>query len=57
MLLVSCKKLSFTFFMVRCFFLLIHFLVVEGYELPKSASYSLSVPLNSVLIHLFFLLL
>ena len=46
MLLVSCKKLSFTLFMVRCFFLLIHFLVVEGSELPKSASYSLSVPLN-----------
>ena len=32
--------------MVRCFFLLIHFLVVEDYELPKSASHILSVPLT-----------
>ena len=32
--------------MVRCFFLLIHFLVVEDYELPKSTSHTLSVPLN-----------
>ena len=32
--------------MVRCFFLLIHFLVVEDYELPKSTSHILSVPLN-----------
>ena len=28
------------------FFLLIHFLVVKDYELPKSASHILSVPLN-----------
>ena len=32
--------------MVRCFFLLIHFLVVEDYESPKSASHVLSVPVN-----------
>ena len=32
--------------MVRCFFLLIHFLVVEDYELPKSTSHILSVPLT-----------
>ena len=32
--------------MVRCFFLLIYFLVVEDYELPKSTSYILRVPLN-----------
>ena len=33
-------------FMVRCFFLLIHFLGVEDYDLPKIASHILSVPLN-----------
>ena len=32
--------------MIRCFFLLIHFLVVEDYELPKSTNHVLSVPLN-----------
>ena len=32
--------------MVRCFFLLIHFLVVEDYELPKSTSHILSVPVT-----------
>ena len=32
--------------MVRCYFLLIHFLVVEDYKLPKSTSHILSVPLN-----------
>ena len=32
--------------MVRCFFLLIHFLEEENYELPKSTSYIPSVPLN-----------
>ena len=46
-LLVFFQKLSFMFFMVRCFFfMLIHFLVVEDYELPKSASHTVSVPLN-----------
>ena len=32
--------------MVRCFFLLIHFLVVEDYELPKSTSHILGAPLT-----------
>ena len=32
--------------MVRCFSLLIDFLVAEGYKLPKSTSYILGVPLN-----------
>ena len=32
--------------MVSYFFLLIHFLVVEDYELPKSTSHILCVPLN-----------
>ena len=32
--------------MVRCFSLLIDFLVVEGYELQKSTSHILGVPLN-----------
>ena len=32
--------------MVRCSFLLIHFLVVEEYELPKSTSHVLNVPLT-----------
>ena len=40
------KKLNFILFMVRCFFLLIHLLVVEDYESPKSASHILSVPLT-----------
>ena len=39
-------KIKFILFMVRCFFLLIHFLVVEYYELPKSTSHILSVPLT-----------
>ena len=39
-------KLRFILFMVRCFFLLIHFLAVEDYELPKSTSHILIVPLN-----------
>ena len=43
-LLVLFTKLSFTLFIVRCFFLLIHFLVVEDYELPKSTGHVLSVP-------------
>ena len=33
-------------FMLKCFSLLIHILVVEDYELPKSTSHILSVPLN-----------
>ena len=47
-LLVFFEKLSFMLFKVRCFFffILIHFLVVEDYELPKSTSHTLSVPLN-----------
>ena len=45
-LLVFFKKLSFILFMVRCFFLLIHFLVVEDYESSKITSHVLSVPLN-----------
>ena len=32
--------------MVIYFFLLIHFLVVKDYELPKSTNHILSVPLN-----------
>ena len=32
--------------MVRCLFLLIHFLVVQDYKLAKSTSHILSVPLN-----------
>ena len=32
--------------MVRCFSLLIHFLLVEDYESRKSTSHILSVPLN-----------
>ena len=32
--------------MIRCFFLLICFSVVEDYELSKSTSHILSVPLN-----------
>ena len=42
----SSSKLSFMLFMVNLFFILIHFLVVEGYELPKITSHVLSVPLN-----------
>ena len=32
--------------MLRSFFLLIHFLLLEDYELPKSTSHILSVPLT-----------
>ena len=32
--------------MVKCFLLLIHFLAVEDYELPKSTNHALTVPLN-----------
>ena len=39
-------KTSFILYMGGCFFLLIHFLVLEDYELPKSASNVLSVPLT-----------
>ena len=39
-------KLSFILFMVRCFFLLIHFLVVEEYEFSRSARHVLSVALT-----------
>ena len=46
MMLVFFTKLSFRLFMVRCFFLLIHFLAVRDYELPKSISHVLSVPLT-----------
>ena len=46
MLLVFFKKLGFMLFMERCFFLLIRFWAVQDYELPKSTSYILSVPLN-----------
>ena len=45
-LLTFFTKLSFILFMVRCFFLPIHFLVAEDYELPKSTSYILIVPLT-----------
>ena len=47
-LLVFFTKLRFTVFLARCLFLLSHFLVVEAedYQLPKSTSHILSVPLN-----------
>ena len=47
-LLVFFTKLRFTVFLARCLFLLSHFLVVEAedYELPKSTSHILSVPLT-----------
>ena len=55
-LLVFFTKLSFILFMIRCFFLLIHFLVVEYYGLLKSTSHILShiLPLSQeyVRIHL-----
>ena len=44
----------------RCFFLMIHFLIIEHYELSQSTSYHLNVPFDSgirqnfILIHLFF---
>ena len=37
-------KISFHY--GKTFFLLIHFLVVEDYELPKSTSHAVSVPLS-----------
>ena len=39
-------KVKFLLFMVRYFFLLIHSLIVEDYESPKSTSHVLSIPLN-----------
>ena len=48
------KKLSFISFMVRCFFLLIHFLVVEDYGWSKSAGHILSVPLNLECVRILF---
>ena len=42
----SSSKLTFILFMVNLFFWLIHFLLVESYELPKITSRVLSVPLN-----------
>ena len=44
--ILNAFKLSFILFMVRCFFLLIHFLVVEEYELSRSARHILSVALT-----------
>ena len=46
MLLAFFKKLTLTLFMIRCFFLLIHFLVAEDYELPKSTNHVQSVQLT-----------
>ena len=54
MLLVYFPKSSFILFMVRCFFLLIHFLVVEDYELPKSTSRILSASLNLECVRILF---
>ena len=45
-LLVFFTKLSFILFMVKCFISLIHFIVGEHYEFPKSTIHILSVPLN-----------
>ena len=45
MLLVVFTKLSFILWQ-DIFFLFIHFLVVEDYELPKSTSHILSVPIT-----------
>ena len=45
-LLVFLTKLSFIVFIVRSFFLLSHFLVVEDYELSKSTIHIPIVPLN-----------
>ena len=39
-LLIFFTKLSLIVYMVRCFFLLSHFLLVEDYELSNSKSYS-----------------
>ena len=46
MLLVVFTTQSSVVFMVRCFSLLSHFLIVEGYELSQSTSQLLSVPLT-----------
>ena len=46
MLLVFFTKLSFILFVVWYFFLLSRFLVAEDYELSKSRSHLLSVPLT-----------
>ena len=40
------NEISFMLFMVRSFFLLIYFLLVEDYELSKNTSHILSVPLT-----------
>ena len=40
MLLIFFTNLSLIVYMVRCFFLLSHFLLVEDYELSNSKSYS-----------------
>ena len=39
MLMFFFTNLSFLLFMVICFFLLIRFLIVKDYELPKSTSF------------------
>ena len=44
-MLVFFTKLSFILFTGRCFFLLIHFLVVEDYELSKGTTH-VSLPLT-----------
>ena len=40
----SSSQFSFIMFMAKCFFLLIHFIVVEDYELSQSTIHLLSVP-------------
>ena len=50
-LLVFFIKLSFMLFMVRCFFLLINFLVAEDYELPRSKIHILNVLLTLECVH------
>ena len=45
-LLVFFTKFSFILFMVRWFFLLIHFLIVGDFEWSKTASHILTVPLT-----------
>ena len=54
MLLFFFTKLSFTVFMVRCFFLLIRFLLVGDYGLSKSTSHFLSVPLTLECVRILF---
>ena len=46
MVLIFFTKLTFRLFMIRRFFWLIYFLVVEDYELPEIASHVLSVQLT-----------